>query len=375
MAKSIKLGIGDKAHNVIKPSIGINNIAKKVAGGWVGDENGIAQRFYTAESPIGNLAVGKSVFLNVNGARTEFIVVHQGLPSDVYDESCDGTWLLMKNLYTKAQWDTTDNDYANSDIRAYLDNTFINLLDSGMRAAIKQVTIPYYRGTGLQDANIMAEKSISFTSNSAQISSALTLSAGLDYVVTWGGIPYKCKCYMDNYGEAFCLGNGALFDMAGKGDSDCPFLIMSDTLFKVTTLYKETSDAQTFTVRIHQAELGGYAEHGENGLSTKVFLLSGYELGWTTSTNKSFPMDGACLDYFVGTGNMSTKRAASYEGGSYASTWWTRSCQTKNTTSIWSVLDNGSGAGKTYSYEYGVRPAFILPQDAKVDGSFNIVTE
>ena len=39
-------------------------------------------------------AVGSTVKLTVNGKAREFIVVHQGKPSSVYDESCNGTWLL-----------------------------------------------------------------------------------------------------------------------------------------------------------------------------------------------------------------------------------------------------------------------------------------
>ena len=44
-------------------------------------------------------AVGSTVKLTVNGKAREFIVVHQGKPSSVYDESCNGTWLLMKDIY------------------------------------------------------------------------------------------------------------------------------------------------------------------------------------------------------------------------------------------------------------------------------------
>ena len=46
---------------------------------------------------LANKEVGSIVKLNVNGAVTEFLVVHQGLPSDIYDASCNGTWLLMKD--------------------------------------------------------------------------------------------------------------------------------------------------------------------------------------------------------------------------------------------------------------------------------------
>ena len=44
-------------------------------------------------------AVGSTVKLKVDGSLKEFIVVHQGKPSSMYDESCNGTWLLMKDCY------------------------------------------------------------------------------------------------------------------------------------------------------------------------------------------------------------------------------------------------------------------------------------
>lgn len=43
-----------------------------------------------ASAKLGTKAVGSIVKLNVNGAAKEFIVVHQGKPSSLYDESCDG---------------------------------------------------------------------------------------------------------------------------------------------------------------------------------------------------------------------------------------------------------------------------------------------
>ena len=52
-----------------------------------------------ANAKLGNKAIGSIVKLKVNGAAKEFIVVHQGKPSSLYDESCNGTWLLMKDIY------------------------------------------------------------------------------------------------------------------------------------------------------------------------------------------------------------------------------------------------------------------------------------
>ena len=94
-------------------------------------------------TPVGELAVGTSVFMNVNGVRTEFIVVHQGNPdSSLYDASCNGTWVLMKNIYAKVNVGV-DYYYHTGKTSAYLNNTFLKLLDSGVQAAIKQVKIPY----------------------------------------------------------------------------------------------------------------------------------------------------------------------------------------------------------------------------------------
>lgn len=93
-------------------------------------------------------SVGSVVKLNVNGASKNFIVVHQGRPSTSYDSSCDGTWLLMEDIYESRVWDSSNNDYANSDIHSYLNNTFVNLFDSDIKSVIKQVKLPYTNGTG-----------------------------------------------------------------------------------------------------------------------------------------------------------------------------------------------------------------------------------
>lgn len=94
---------------------------------------------------LGGLAVGSSVFMNVNGVRTEFLVVHQGLPSSDYDNSCDGTWLLVHDIYFKFSWNgTLYNSYAGSTIHTRLNGTnFFNKLDSNIQSLVKTVKIPY----------------------------------------------------------------------------------------------------------------------------------------------------------------------------------------------------------------------------------------
>ena len=52
-----------------------------------------------ANAKLGTKAVGSIVKLKVGGTAKEFLVGHQGKPSSMYDESCDGTWLLMKDSF------------------------------------------------------------------------------------------------------------------------------------------------------------------------------------------------------------------------------------------------------------------------------------
>lgn len=222
----------------------------------------------SAGTKIETLNVGQSVYANVGGVRKEFIVVHQGLPSSLYDASCDGTWLLMKDIYDNRQWNSRNsNAYETSDINTYLNGPFFNLFDSNIQGIIKQVKIPYRK-------------------------------------------------------------NG------GSGDAD---------------------------------------QSGANGLSAKIFLLSGYEVGLTTSNHERFPQDGTKLSYFEsGTGTSANKKRTAYLNGS-AAIWWLRSPSIGYTDRVWRI-----GAGGSYDYNnvfssFGIRPALILPSDALVNDEFELI--
>ena len=222
-----------------------------------------------ANVKLGTKAVGSIVKIKVNGASKDFIVVQQGNPNtSTYDSSCAGTWLLMKDIYTTSTFGN-NNSYKDSSIHTYLNGTFYNLIDSNIRAAIKQVKIPYQNGTGGGDGSLAT---------------------------------------------------------------------------------------------------------GANGLSTKVFLLSGYEVGWTTSDDRNFPKDGIRLAYF-GSGSGGNSKRVAYNGSS-AAVWWLRSPFTNNSYGVWSVFTVGSYYNLWYGFSYGVRPAFILPSTLVVsdDGTVSVNT-
>lgn len=218
-----------------------------------------------ANVKLSTKAVGSIVKIKVNGAAKDFIIVHQGLPSSAYDASCNGVWVVMKDIYTTSTFGNS-NSYKDSSIHSYLNSTFYNLVDSEIRAAIKQVKIPYQNGTGS----------------------------------------------------------------------------------------------------------GGSLATGANGLSTKVFLLSGYEVGWTTSDNSYFPRDGAKLDYF-GSGSGGNSKRVAYNG-SDAAEWWLRSPGAGNGNGVWRVGSGGSYADWRYISTVGVRPAFVLPSELVVSDDGTVST-
>lgn len=213
-----------------------------------------------ANVKLGTKAVGSIVKIKVNGASKDFIVVQQGLPSIAYDASCNGVWVVMKDIYTTMKWDGSNNDYLNSDMTAYLNGTFISLIDADIRNAIKQVKIPY---TNYSNNNVMS---------------------------------------------------------------------------------------------------------GSNGLSCKVFLLSGTEVGFSGVSYMN--TEGAKLSYF----DSASKRVA-YNGSS-AAIWWLRSPHASNSGGVWYVSTGGSGGNDWCNDSCGVRPAFILPSTLVVsdDGTVSVNT-
>lgn len=228
----------------------VDGIYRKVAKAYE-PVDGVYRQYFSSGTPVGSLAVGDSVWMKVNGALTEFLVVHQGNPdSALYDESCNGTWLVWKNKYATTDFGFVDNRGLTVWLTGDLQDMFADAFDSNVQAAIKPAKIPYY----------------------------------------------------DPAVEE--LTNGVM-------DS-----------------------------------------------ATKFFLLSGYEIGFTTENSSYLPVDGACLDYFSGSTN------ADGTWGDY--NWALRSVVTNNGYNIWAVKYNGTlGSYSTEGESYGgttfaIRPAFIL---------------
>src|SRR5699024_10352891 len=87
---------------------------------------------------------------------------------------------------------------------------------------------------------------------------------------------------------------------------------------------------------------GGSVASGTNGLSCKIFLLSGYEVGFSTSDSSYFPRDGAKLSYFSSgtSSSANNKRIAKLNGS--ATYWLLRSPRTIIDFDVWSVSPGGN---------------------------------
>lgn len=93
--------------------------------------------------------VGDSVFMNVDGVRTEFIIAHIGNPdTQIYDESCDGVWVIMKDVHSNAvRYDSGEPwKYNWTEMHDYLNGTFFSMLDASIQQLVKLVKIPYSDG-------------------------------------------------------------------------------------------------------------------------------------------------------------------------------------------------------------------------------------
>lgn len=99
---------------------------------------------------LGNVPVGTLLKIQMGVGLKSFIVVHQGKPSSIYDDSCNGTWLLLQDVWGNSQWNSNyDNTYVNSIIKD-LENSsgFISDINAALRAKVKTVKIPYCQGNG-----------------------------------------------------------------------------------------------------------------------------------------------------------------------------------------------------------------------------------
>lgn len=135
------IGVGSISKKISDIYIGVDGKARQVKKAYIGVD-GVAKLWYQRSTPLGVLPVGSTVKIAVDGKDYDWLVVHQGLPGSMYDASCDGTWLLMKDIYTEMAFDSGIKDFRTAEIFTYLQNTFYPLIDESVRNQVKNVKIP-----------------------------------------------------------------------------------------------------------------------------------------------------------------------------------------------------------------------------------------
>ena len=107
---------------------------------------------------------------------------------------------------------------------------------------------------------------------------------------------------------------------------------------------------------------------GVNGLSCKIFLLSGYEVGWAASTYNELPVDGANVSYFGEGDTTAAKNTRKAYLNGTAISWWLRSPVISKTDYVWIVRnDGGINLFPTTNMQHSIRPALVIPGNALFD--------
>ena len=91
--------------------------------------------------------VGDTIKIKENGTARDFIVVHKGSPSSAYYGMDNGVIVLRKDIHSEGVYDSSNNDYANSDVHSWCNGTYLNTIQEDVRNQIMTVRIPYRRGT------------------------------------------------------------------------------------------------------------------------------------------------------------------------------------------------------------------------------------
>lgn len=100
---------------------------------------------------LGNVAVGTVLKMQENGVPAQYTVIQQGLPSSLYDSSCNGTWLLRRYVFpgTSTIWQNAGGelDYSKSALNN-VTQSILSAYDAETLNTISAVKIPYCYAQG-----------------------------------------------------------------------------------------------------------------------------------------------------------------------------------------------------------------------------------
>lgn len=286
---------------------------------------------------LSSKAIGSTIKLKVNGSARNFIVVHQGKPSSVYDDSCNGTWLMMQDIYENRAWHSSNtNDYANSTIHSYLNSTFLNLFESNIKNAIKQVKLPYRKGSGT---------STTVTSGSNGLSAKIFLLSATETSFDFSYMPS---------GEGAEL---AYFKGCADNSSDSKrvaYLNGSATYWWLRSPYCDSSSGSALCV-VSSGDWGGGGCSGSGGIRPALILpstlLVSDDGSVSTNTAPSTPGSISVPSSIMGGTNISISWAKSSDAESNLAGYKVE--RSTNGGSSWSQIYQGTATSTTNNVAFG----------------------
>lgn len=175
-----------------------------------------------ANAKLGSKAVGSIIKIKESGSPVEFIVCKHDYESEL--NGSGRTLVVRKDCYDNRQWHSSNvNAYATSDIDAWFNSTYKNLLDADIRGAIGTTKFKYTPGNGNNTVSTLERAIFSLSATELNKSeswfnvegTALEIASSLQIaymngsaVVQWTRSPNT-----DGNGYAVCLyANGTVND-------------------------------------------------------------------------------------------------------------------------------------------------------------------
>lgn len=259
-----------------------------------------------ASVQLGAKAVGSIVKIKESGSPVEFIVCKHDYESEL--NGSGRTLVVRKDCYDNRQWHSSNvNAYATSDIDAWFNSTYKNLLDADIRGAIGTTKFKYTPGNGNNIVSTLERAIFSLSATELNKSeswfnvegTALEIASSLKIaymngsaVVQWTRSPfrnsrdYACHLSSDgtvdanycasSYGSrpAFTLPSNALVDDSGN-------VVISNL-----TAHKTLVNGTAYTVRGGKCMVNGTAYDIKKGRT--LIGGTGYDLTFAPSYNPVF---------------------------------------------------------------------------------------
>ena len=216
-----------------------------------------------------NKNIGSIIKIKINGTVTDFILTNLGAPNSSY-KNANGAWLTQKNIYNNQVFNSSsDQAYANSSIKTWLENTYLNYIESELQPYILTPTLP-----------IAAGKSISATTTKSKV---FLLSITETGAITKNNDGSKLSYFSDN-SSRIAYYNGS----ASYWWTRSPYSYYSNTMYYVNSIgdwnYINARDScgvrPTFIVdSLLQVDDNGYIIYNAPPVISSSLGVSGTDLG------------------------------------------------------------------------------------------------